>query len=282
MIRRILPGYFETMRIPLLTGRLPQWRDEEQDSGAAVVSRTLAEKFWPGQDPLGRRVYPDLPGEATPWYQIVGVVDDVLSNSLHGGPSELIYLARLSTNSGANVRSLAYVVRGKVTEDRLMKAARDKIVELDAQIPIVDFGRLTQIVDEARAPTLFAMSLICIAALVAVVLGGVGVYGVLSFLVSRRRGEIGIRLALGARRQDVQRMILGQSIAVAAVGIVVGLGGAVALTRMMSGLLFGVSPLDPTTYVIVVVALTAVVVVASSLPARRAAAVDPAVTLRGE
>jgi ABC-type antimicrobial peptide transport system permease subunit len=172
------------------------------------------------------------------------------------------------------------VVRSEVPPLSLAPAVRAAVQELDPNVPIANLRAMQEVLDRASAPTAFAMVLLVIAGLVALTLGAVGVYGVLSYLVAQRAGEIGVRMALGARAADVGRMVLWQGMAVAGVGLALGLVGAVALSRIMTALLFGVDPLDPTVYVAGLLTLGLIALLASWLPARRAASVDPMVALR--
>ena len=280
-IRRAAPSYFETAEIPLLAGRYLDRRDHEQVTNVAVVSATLVERFWPDEDPLGRRVFPG--GNPTSWYTIVGVVGDVGTGNVTESPSPLIYLPMVSDGDrGSSPRTMTFVLRTAIPPLDLAAAVRREVREMNRNIPVAHMRTLEDLVAESGIQMAFTMLLLIIAAAVALTLGAVGVYGVISYVVGQRRSEIGVRIALGARGGQVRRMVLGQGTRVAAVGVLLGLGGAMALTRLMGSLLYGVAPTDPITYGSVSVVLFVVTLLAAYLPARRAAAVDPVEALRAE
>ncbi len=278
-IRRILPGYFRTMGIALLSGRAIERADIDNRTGAALVNRTLAERFWPGRNPIGKRVYPDLPHAQTGWYTIVGVVADVQTKTLSESPIETVYLPAIGPDGGY-ARSLQFVLKTAVAPLDLAATVQAEVWRLDSNLPIADMLAMTEIVSAASAPTSFAMALFAIAAAVAVSLAIVGVYGVLSYVVTLRRGEIGIRMVLGANGREILRLVLAQGAGVVSLGVAAGLVGALGLTRFMGKLLFHVDPIDPTTFCLMAAGLFGVALTACYIPARRAAAVDPNEALR--
>ncbi len=280
-IRRVLPGYFRAMGIALQSGRSIERADIDNRTGATVVNRTLAERFWPGQDPIGKRVFPDLPHAQTEWYTIVGVVADVQTKNLRESPNETVYLPAIGPD-GRYARSLQFVLKTGAAPLNLAAAVQTEVWRLDPNLPITDVRALEEIVSAASAPTSFAMALFALAAVVAVSLAVVGVYGILSYVVSLRRGEIGIRMALGAGGRQIRRLVLSHGASLAGIGVVVGLVGALWLTRFMNKLLFQVDPADPITFVIMAAGLFFVALVACYIPARRAAAVDPNEVLRSQ
>jgi predicted permease len=281
--RTVAPGYFETARIPLIAGRLIERSDHEQVTDVVVVSRRLAELYWPDEDPLGKQIYMGMAPPDSGWLTIVGVVGDVQTGNLTDGPSPLIYFPLVYTGPrGPSPHTMTFTVRTATPSLGLVDVIRREARELDAGVPFAHVRTLEQLVAESGMQMAFTMVLLVIAGGVALTLGLVGVYGVISYVVGQRRNEIGVRLALGARGADVRRMVLQQSGAVAAIGLGIGLAGAFGMTRLMEALLFGVTPTDPLTYGTVSVALLAVTILASYLPARRAAGIDPVQALKSE
>jgi len=245
------------------------------------VSRNLAERLWPGESAVGKRIHPDVPDEDP--YTVVGVVGDVISYGLAQEPPEILYVSFLGPYSYiASPYALTFVVRSDGPPLALADTIRDTLRELDTNVPLSNMRPMQAVLDQSAAPTAFAMVLLVTAGGVALALGAIGVYGVLSYIVSQRTNEIGVRMALGAEAADVGRMVMRQGAAVTGIGIAVGLAGAFALTRLMVTVLFGVDPVDPLTYGSVAAALGAVALLASWLPARRAARVDPIVALRAD
>jgi predicted permease len=273
-------GYFRTMGIPILRGRSFERADHEMRTGAVVISESLAKHYWPGESALGKIVRPEEEASA---YEIVGVVGDVRHVSLTEEPREMIYFPMLGVADDEinNAREMVLTVRSPLPTSSLAPAVRRAIWDLDPNLPIVSRS-MNEILDTAMAPTSFAMMMLGIAAAVALLLGAIGVYGVISYIVSQRTREIGIRMALGARSADVQRMVVRQGLIVTLLGVGVGILGALALTRLMRSLLFEVSPTDLLTYAIVAPALVLVATLATWLPAHRAASVSPSEALRSE
>jgi predicted permease len=277
------PGYFATLGIPV-RGRVPTWADVDEQSGAVVVSRTLAEHMWPGQDPIGKELRSN--GSQPPWYHVVGVTGDVLTRSLDQPPSEIVYYPMVPIE-GAPLWSppthMTVVVRTRATDpSSLAPAVRRIVTAIDREVPVANVQTMQTIVERSTARTTFAMLLLAVAGGMALVLSAVGIYGVISYTVTQRRPEIGVRMALGAQAAQVGRMVVAQSLRVAAAGIAVGLLGALATTRVLQSLLFGVSPTDPVTLGVVTVVLALLGALAAYAPARRATQVDPAEVLRRE
>jgi len=284
--RQVSPGYFEAMGIPLLEGRTLSPIDPSRPSDEAVVSSTLAERFWPGKSPLGKRLTLRSDSEPVRWSTIVGVVGPVREERLEEAPGPTVYypLRRVAsgTDSETVPRNFTLVVRAATDPAALSGPVRDAIWAIDDDLPVAQVRTMEEVVARSMARTSFAMLLLVIASAVALLLGSVGIYGVISYAVSRRTREIGVRMALGARRGDIARMVLGEGAVLALAGVALGLGSAFALTRLMSALLFEVSPTDPPTFAAVPVLLTAVALFASYLPAQRAAAVEPLEAIRTE
>jgi predicted permease len=280
-VRGVTTGYFDAMGIPLIEGRELESSDPFRQPPAALVSANLAARLWPGESAIGKRIYPDVPDDEP--YTVVGVVGDHRAYGLAQEAPEFLFVSFLGPYGYvAPPHTLTFVVRAEVPPASLAPAVRAAVRELDANVPIANLRTLQEIVDQASAPTEFAMILLVTAGLVAVLLGAVGVYGVLSYIVAQRTGEIGVRMALGARAGDVGRLVMAQGLTVVGIGLALGLAAALLLSRLMAAVLYGVAPVDPATYAAVVVTLGAIAVLAAWLPARRAARVDPMVALRGD
>jgi putative ABC transport system permease protein len=283
------PGYFEAMRIPLVAGHTFERLDPGRRSGDVVVSRALAERFWPGKSALGKRLTNGISKEKHPWYTIVGVVGSVRDLGLDKKPQETVYLPLLGQgrmpddkNPEFVSRDVALVVRGRGAPALLVKPVRQAIWSLDPNLALADVRPMAEVVARSMERTSFTMLLLSIAAAVAVVLGTVGIYGVISYVVSQRTREIGVRMALGAARGDIARMVLREGLLISLAGIVLGLLGAFAVTRLLIALLFDTSPLDPGVFAAVPVLLAAVALLASWLPAERASSVEPLEAIRYE
>jgi len=279
-VNRATEGYFETLRIPLVAGRTIERADLEQDRDVAVLSTALAELYWPGEDPLGKRITFSAGGDPA-WSTVVGVVGTVKVETLMEDPRPMMWVPPLGGDYD-QVYALSYAVRTAVPPLSLADEVRRTVWEMDSGLALVRLRSLEEAVADAQAPMAFSMVLLLLAAGVALVLGSVGVYGVLSYLVRQRNAEIGVRLALGARAADVRRMLLSQGAVIAAVGLGLGLGASLAMARLLEAMLFAVEPLDPLTHLSAVAVLGAVVLLATWIPARRAARVDPVVVLKGE
>ena len=279
---RVVGGkYFEAMGIPLVKGRSFDDRDTRESARVVLVDEHMAAQLWPGQDPIGRRirtggfdVTPD-----TPWMTVIGVVGRVKQDSLDGEPRMAYYRYHGQTAS----RALTVVVRSPAADPASLAAAvRQQIREFDADMPVYKLQPMVARVSESLAERRFAMLLLTVFAVFALVLAAVGVYGVLAYLVAQGTRELGIRLALGATPATLARLVVWQGMSIALTGVALGLAGALVVTRFMRALLFGVAPTDPVTFVAIASTLTMVALAASYLPARRAAGVDPIVSLRAE
>jgi predicted permease len=281
----ISPGYFETMGNPVLAGRSFSWADVHAKARVVVVTENFARQYWsnPGEA-LGKRI---REGRTQPWREIIGVVGKVHDDGTNQGATAIVYWPPVVEDFwGLDIfarRTMVYAIRsGMVGATGLLDQVRQTVSSVHSTLPLANVQTLEDIYDRSMVRTSFTMVMLAIAAAVALLIGAAGVYGVISYLVSQRVREIGVRMALGARQQDVSRMVLRHGLSVAGVGVAVGLIAAVGLTRLMSTLLFDVSPVDPVTYGVVAIGLTTIAVLASYLPSRRAARVDPIEVLRIE
>ena len=275
-------GYVEAMGIDVLEGRSFQPGDGGDEGRGAMVSESFAKHWWPEGSALGRRVR--FGGENEDWYTIVGVVGDVRQNSLEEPPRESVYFPTLTEGDGTFFVARAQDVVVRVSGDPLsfVPVLRREVQALNPRIPVATPRTMDTVFDGATARTSFTLTMLGAASGIALLLGLVGIYGVISYVVSQRVREIGVRMALGASAPSVRGMVVRQGLVLAGAGVVVGLGAALAMSRLMGAILFGVSATDPLTYLTVATTLVAVAAVASWLPARRAAGVDPSTALRAE
>lgn len=272
--------YFQALRIPLFRGRTFGVQDADRPMDEAIVSHAFAQRYWPGASPLGKRVRP-LGG---PWYTVVGEVGDVRHDGLEKPPGETVYFPIVvAGESGASLpAALSLVVRTEAGEAETLSAIRRIVAALDPGIPTYDEGSLRQLVHDASARARALAVLLAIASAMTLFLGAVGLYGVMAYSVSIRRRELGIRMALGARPADIRRMVSLHGLRLAGVGILIGTACALATSRLLRGLLYGVSPTDLVTLSATPAALLAVAFIASWIPAHRAAAVQPAEVLQSQ
>lgn len=278
----VTPEYFATMRIPLVRGRLLTQDDKAGAPGAVLISESLARRVFPNRDALGERVRmgPDLGRADRPWHTVVGVVGDVKQASLALDDPNAFYTTPMQWAWVDNVQSL--VVRTSGDPTLLIPAIRSAIWSVEKDQPIVRVATMERLVAESEAQRHFALVLFEAFALVGLLLAATGIYGVLSGSVTERTREIGVRAALGASPAAILGLVLRQGMKLAGIGVVIGLVGALASSRALTTLLFGVSDRDPVTYAGVAAVLLAVAALACWIPARRAARVDPAITLRAE
>ena len=278
----VTPAYFATMGIPLIRGRLLTEDDKAGAPGAVLISDSLARRLFPNRDPLGERVKmgPDMGRSDRSWHIVVGVVGDVKQTSLALQDPDAFYTTPTQWEWVDNVQSLVVRTNGDPTV--LIPAIRNAVWSVDKDQPIIRVATMDQLVAASEAQRHFALVLFEAFALVGLLLAATGIYGVLSGSVTERTREIGVRAALGASPAAILGLVLRQGMNLAGIGIVIGLVGALASSRALTTLLFGVSDRDPVTYAGVAAALLAVAAIACWIPARRAAQVDPAITLRAE
>jgi predicted permease len=286
--RVVLPGYFKAMGLPLVRGRDLTQSDNEQAAPVVIVNEKIAVRQFPGQDPIGQRITIDNPSSPNArWMTIVGVAKDAVQGSWNDDRMPELYFPYLQTPSylgGSESRNsyLTLVIRTTGDPAALAPSARSSIWSIDSAVAISDVITMEAAIGTALARPRFQFMLLGLFAMVALLLAAAGIYSVMSYAISRRTQEIGLRLTLGAQRGDVLRLVLGQAMIRVAIGSAIGLGGALALTRLMSNLLYGVQPTDPITFGVVSLVLIGAALVASYIPARRASRIDPMVALRQE
>jgi len=283
----VTPGYCRALGVDLVRGRLFDEHDDGRAIPAVVVSESFVRQFFPGDDPIGKRIGPGVrprpasgPQQAVAvnWLTIVGVVRDVRSERLDTSAMPLVYRCAYQTSNLA----LTLVVRAAGDPSTLTESIRREVKAVDPNEPVFSVRTMDAVIASALAERRFTMLLLGLFAVTALALSAIGIYGVMAYFVTQRTREIGVRMALGATERDVVRMVLGQGVRLAAAGVVVGLAGALAITRAIATLLFGIGPRDPWTLAALSAALTAVALLACYIPARRATRVDPIRALRYE
>jgi len=277
--RIISPGYFDTMTIPLLKGRPLTDQDTDDSPNVVVIGESMARRYWPGEEAVGKRIAVGRVKSQEDWLQIVGVVKDVRQFELTADPKPQMYLTHRQYGF-FDAQDL--VVKTDVDPASMAGAVRKAVWEIDKDQPVSDIRPMETILADSIARQRFSMLLLAIFASVALVLAAVGIYGVMSYSVAQRTHEIGIRMALGAQTSAVLKLAVGYGLKLVAAGIGIGLVAAFALTRVMSTLLFGVTATDPTTFTLISLLLVAVAAIASYIPARRATRVNPIIALRYE
>ena len=275
----VIPGYFDVMRTRILDGRDFTEADNIQAGHAIIIDNLLAAKAFPGERAVGKRLFMRSRANDPEWMDIVGVVAHERHQGLATDGREAVFMPDGEFGFGAGAR---WVLRTNGDPRQLAAAARAASASIDPLVPVAEMKPMSDFVDSARAPTRFALILIGIFAGIAVLLSGIGLYGVLSTVVRQRTAEIGVRMALGSSKQEIFRLVIGQGIRLSLSGIGLGLAAAFALTRVMSGMLVGVAPTDPLTFGVVALLFFAIAAVACWLPARRAAGLDPIAALRDE
>ncbi len=273
---RVTAGYFHLLGIPLLRGRFFNELDNEETAQVAVVNQAFAQTYWPNQDPVGKRFKSTRVG--APWITVVGVIANARTESLAESSRPQIYNDLYQDG----VKHLAILLRGHLDPAAIPGEVRQQVQSVDPTLPVFGAQTLSETVSESLSERRFSMEMVGLFALTALLLAGLGIYGVISYVVSERTHEIGIRLALGAQRSNIMRMVLRQGLGLAMVGAAVGLIGALIVSHLMAGLLYGVRPSDPLTFAAVAILLLAVALFACFIPARRAIRVDPMVALRYE
>ena len=284
--RVIDQNYFRTMGIPLLRGRYFTEQDNDESHGVVMINQTMARRYWPDEDAVGRRLQPHFPTVKVPWrpestntwLTIVGIVGDVAEAGLTDEQPAEIYVPYLQNPSAL----MNLLVRSTSDPLRLVPAVRAQVWAVDPDQPVYNVKTMENVFSQSIAAPQVITSLLATFAAVALILAAVGVYSVMSYSVAQRTHEVGIRMTLGAQQQHVLRMIVGQGLRLVLVGVAIGLTTAFAVTRVIANLLFGVTPTDPLIFILVPMLLVLVAMLASYLPARRAVRVDPIIALRNE
>jgi putative ABC transport system permease protein len=276
----VTPGYFEAMGLTLVRGRFLSNADREDAMPVAVINDTMAACYWPNEDAIGRQFM--MGTDDKPWLTIVGIVATVRHNAIVEEPRAEMYVAhaQLPGHIGSAPRGMTLVMKTDANPLALSGQVRDVVRLIDRNLPVSDVKTMEQVTESALSQPRFVTFLLAIFAGTALALSAIGIYGTISLLVTERTQEMGIRLALGADRPTILKLVLGQGMLLTAIGLALGLAGAVVLTRTLAGLVYGVGTLDPLTFVAVPLLLCGVALLACFLPARRAASVDPITTLR--
>lgn len=290
--RIVMPGYFETMRLPLRSGRLISEHDDARVPGVVILNEQAAKRYWPGESPLGKRIALDTRSDGRPnFLSVIGVVANAKQLDWTADPDPEMYLAALQsveflgegTNPiAAHMNYVTLVVRGDGHAGDLTSAVRQSVLSFDRNLPISQVLTMDEAVANATAQSRFEMMLLGLFAGVALILAAVGIYGVMNYSVSRRTREIGIRMSLGASRSDVLRMVLRQALGQAFIGTSAGVTGAILLSKLMMKMLYGVHPTDPLTFTGVTIVLGFAALLATGVPARKAAQIEPMRALRSE
>ncbi len=281
--------YFTTFGIPLIRGRNFTTEEQMENRLVVIVSKNLADRYWPGEDPIGKRLKWGLASSPAPWQTVVGVAGDVVDGPLGSDPVIHVYSPYSETNDqglasplGGLWRNMKVAVNGEVDAASLTTSVRAAIAAVDPALAIANVTTMREVVRDLSAPQRFSATVLTAFAAGALLLAGIGLFGVLAFGVAQRTREIGVRVALGAARSEVVGLIVKQGMLLVAIGLVIGLFGSLAATRVMQSLLYETDVYDPMTFTIVPALLALVSLAACYVPARRAAVVDPMVTLRSE
>ncbi len=268
--------YFETLQIPLLRGREFTMQDREGAPGVAVVNETFVKRYLAGQDPIGKRIR--LSGAKDPWLEVVGLARDSKYLTLGEAPAPFVYQPIAQRYESG----ISLIVRTKTDPTNFLAPVRREVQAIEKNLPVTDIRPMTELLGNSLYAARMGAVLLGVFGLLALLLAAIGLYGVMAYSVARRTREIGIRMALGAQRGDVLRLVLYEGMTLVGVGILFGLAGAFALTRLLASFLYGVSTTDPSTFIGIAVFLAAIALVANFIPARRATKVDPMIALRYE
>jgi predicted permease len=288
--RSVSPRYFDVFKIPLRRGRFFTERDGVKAAGVVLINEAMAKRFWPKDDPVGQRITIGKnvgPQFDEPPRQIIGVVADARDEGLNRNPNPLVYIPVSQVTDGmtalnARILPINWAIRTQVEPYSLSAAIGREIQTAGHDLPVARIRSMQQVVVQSTARNDFNALLLTVFAAVALLLAAIGIYGLMAYTVQQRTQEIGIRLALGAGPSQMRNMVMAQGMRLALIGVVVGLGAAFGLSRLMASLLYGVKFSDPLVFASVALTLTAVALLATYLPARRATRVDPLVALRYE
>jgi putative ABC transport system permease protein len=277
-LRVVAGNYFQAMEIPLLKGRYFTDADSEEAPPVVIVNQALARRYWPGEEALGKRITKGDPQKNPRWITIVGIVGDVKHRGLDVEARPEFYFHQPQYPD----RSMILAVRTVADPRSMASTVRQEVRRVDKELSVANVRTVQKVISDSVAPRRLSTVLLGIFAGVALALASVGIYGVLSYLVTQRKHEIGVRMALGAERKDLLKLVVGQGLRLAILGVGIGLAASLLLTRFLESMLFGVRSTDPLTFVLVPLVLMSVALLASYIPARRATKVDPMVALRYE
>ena len=275
----VSPEYFRTLGVPLLKGRYLSEQDTADAQPVMVISQAMARRYFPTEDPIGMRLKTGGCRECD-WTTIVGVVGDVKNEGLSAEDDSAMYCPFVQEPS--NIRMMTLIVRAEVDPTNMVPAIRREVNSIDPDLALADIKTMDRLVSASLGPSRYRVVLLGIFATAALLLAAIGIYGVSAYAVSQRTHEIGIRIALGAQKRDILRLVVGQGMILSLIGVALGVAASVALTRSLSSLLYGVSSTDPVTFVAVVLLLIGVALLACYVPARRATNIDPMIALRNE
>jgi predicted permease len=280
----VTDGYLEAIGERVIRGRTIAPEDTMDSQLVALVNEEMVRRYWPGQDPIGRRFSIGSGNMQRPLVTVVGIVADVRHNGIAGVVKEKFYIPHRQWHKsvGNPIRAMTLVVKARVEPETLTSAIRQQVRALDPNLPVADVRTMSDVVDATLSTPRFTGLLLGIFAALALILSAIGIYGVLSYVVSQRSREIGIRVAIGAQRSQVMTLVLRSGLTLALGGVVIGVALAAWAARLMRGLLYDIRPGDPSTFIVVALVLSAVAVLASFVPAWRASRVDPVVVLKGE
>jgi putative ABC transport system permease protein len=274
--------YFRTLGIPLLRGRLFSDSDRGRRDAILIINQAMARRYFAGQDPVGQRIKTGNGAATTPWETIVGVVGDVKYSGLNSDPEPTIYVPYFREGWASTSSEMFLIVRTNGDAKSIVPSLRSALQGIDRNLPLGHIRTMDELLSSSVAEPRFRMLLLVIFAAMALILAAIGIFGVMAYVVSRRTQEIGVRMALGASRGKVLGMVLNEGLRVVLLGVVIGIGAALGLTRLIKSWLFLVRPADPMTFVGVSLMVIAVAALACYIPARRATRVDPMVALRYE
>jgi predicted permease len=279
LFKKVSPDFFRTEGTRMIAGREFTWTDIYGTRPGAMVSENLARELWGSPSAaVGKRIR-----SYRNWSEIIGVVEDVRENGVHAKAPATVYWPVMLGNLDGPTRDVTFMIRSDRTgTEGFLNEVRQAVWAVNASLPVAAVRTMQDLYGDSLARTSFTLVMLGMAGAMALVLGVIGIYGLISYAVSQRRREIGIRLALGAQPDELRRMFVRHGLVLAGIGVAIGLAAAAGLMQLMKSLLFGISPFDPLTYCAVPLVLVAAAVLASYLPARRAAAVDPVEALRAE
>jgi putative ABC transport system permease protein len=274
----VTPGYLEALGIPVSSGRTITARDDEKAQPVVLINQLMAERIWPGEDAIGKQI--QLGGPTRPWRTVVGIVGNVRHEGLDAPQKLQVYLPEAQWFNPDS--DMVLVIHAAAAPSAITSSVRDAIWSVNRNVRITEVATMDQVIGTSLSPRRFPMMMLSLFAIAALLLAGLGLYGVLAYSVAQRTTEIGVRMALGALPREVLRMILRQGMFLVGIGVAAGVAGALALGSLLTGLLFEVKATDPPTLMAAALVLIVVALLACLIPARRATKVDPLVALRYE